>query len=163
MQVYYENGGFSDAETLVLEAAGWKIDYYNENPGQKEFLDEDGKHYRGFLARHCMKEFETPRDAVLEIERLLKCDTVSPMSQDGCPIHIFMCHVPGSSECKVYSGFRVLQALYPATCPATPREVVELLDAVVEASCFTMKQKFRRLIEARMASETAPKRVRHYS
>ena len=105
------------AKASVLEHNGWKT--VRNQQFEKYSSGYDNGLYMGiWSANGAEKEFNAPKDAMLEIERLLDCDVVADTDHDGCPVHSF-----AWIECeerKVAMGWDCAIQIYGA--PPTARE-----------------------------------------
>ena len=75
-----------DEDWYNLEKAGWKIDWYKD---EKDILGKKRERWLGALARGAEKEFNTPKEAIIEFEKITGQDA----SAEGCnccgPPHSF--------------------------------------------------------------------------
>jgi hypothetical protein len=114
----------SDEDWFKLEAAGWTVRWYKNEPEGSMRRAGDG--WLGALAKRAEKEFETPADAIREFETV----TGQKASDEGCNC----CGAPHSfqwtnarGEWSYASGESVLSYLYGNDQPTDLREALELL------------------------------------
>lgn len=69
-----------DKDWLALEAGGWTVDWYKNQPRNKGFLDESGDTFLGAPATRASKEFDSIDDAIRDFEYLTGQDA----SDEGC-------------------------------------------------------------------------------
>lgn len=122
MKIKYSSnnsGGYwwlKDEDWHALEKAGWDVEWAKDEKDGLGYLDSDGR-WLGALAKRASKNFETPRDAILEFEEI----TGEDASSEGCnccgPPHSF------SWEGEYASGDEILVILYGES--PTKRQLLE--------------------------------------
>ena len=67
-----------DEDWHKLEKAGWQVEWVKDDPFYKSW--KAGERWLGALAKEASKEFDTPRDAMIEFEAL----TGQQVTDEGC-------------------------------------------------------------------------------
>lgn len=129
MEVEYDsnNSGGSwwlkDEDWYNLEKAGWDVDWYKDRESSMGM--SYGERWLDGLAGGAKKDFPTPKDAILEFEKITGQDA----SDEGCsccgPPHCFSWK--DGEDYGYASGEDVLQILHDLDEVPTLREVVEEL------------------------------------
>lgn len=118
MVIKYTQRGLTPEQVSILEANGWKIEYYKDIHACNL---KNGLYLGRYLGYSASKDCADLKEAVFEIERLLSVD-VMQTDHDGCEVHWFHW-----GDNMLASGWDCLREMYGA--PRTPREAaIELCE-----------------------------------
>lgn len=103
----------SPLEVAILTKNGWACKIQEDEHSYTKLTEETE-------ADFAEKEFNSPKEALFEIEALLNYDIISDTTQDGCSIHYFTWVDDGK---KGAAGWDCAMIMYDAE--ETPRETAK--------------------------------------
>ena len=158
MRIFYEER-LTPNMCKILKANDWEIHRFADHPSESirehgKYNDNSDLYYGSYEGYAASKDFNFPKEAMLEIENIFEIDVIQDKDQSGCSLHTFRWANPDYDasyvidENTIYPNYKNSEfifasgwdcAVYMFDCPRNERLTAE--------AYFTLKNKMEKLNE----------------